>query len=1065
MTNALDVPPEDLWKQTHLWEAITASGDPEAEVVRSFLNLEMPKIERVLRSGGTSSKDFTLHDDEHSWRVAQKMAQVIPAQVLAALNVYEMALLLLSAYLHDIGMTPEYGVLKAHYDYLAYASTRLSPEEREEIQHFLDSEADLQSLEPPLLTLYPGAERQAFVEQLVARYAREKHNDWSQRWIENHLPDASLGSYKGWRADLVMLCRSHHEGYAELMQTRFNPGLVGTPGRIVHFRYLAAVLRMADILDFDPERTPRIIFEHRAVIKSSAIYWWKDHEVATAISADQIRVSARPDSARVHRAVLQMLDDIDAELRLCRMLDDNTHFDSAPGAGHTLPHRWQLPVSVVRNVQPRDGKYIYIDGSFRPNTEKLLQLLAGSRLYGSPLAGVRELLQNAFDAVKEDLAVKRLHEGPGADPAMLDAFANLHMVTLSLTNKEGRLWLECTDTGVGMTRQIISDHLLVSGSPKRSQIIGLERACREAGFTLGRTGEFGIGALSYFMLADQVVIETRRNQTYQDEEGTGWSFETGGVGSFGELRASAAAKPGTAVRLRLRDDATLGVGSFWASLLEYLRDLLVNVPCRVRATTPLSSLSLSLSPGWARQQEALKEFIAIQRPSFNGLFPETDPAVRAWREQEAEVTRLLHARLRLASEEGQLPGGMGAYRVVMPYFEYPFGISAHLVEMPLDTEAPAYALRSNQIWRLSTSVRVAWNGIEVPNALEQLGPSWHLMRPVLPFIADVDLRSSQAASVAIDRRSLEIHPDTVKQVQEVLTQTVISLVEKLRQAPDAFVLDDAVTDARLELGRRSGKPTFWIQPALSGTKTQYRLTRVRYPATDNAGGLITDGQLYWRGQQLQVLGQFSDAGVTGSELKWNSAAGPFDTLGVMSDGRTGCMGIWTGTQPREINVFGNVLIELPPAWRHVYFINGHDRTEYRNRDHVIVRVMDPAFAAMLQAMEDSEAVLEQRVKDEALQSRGKAAAWLAAVARDMDDLFESGIIEAALPFIELVLKGEPEFERLGHRLFAVSLTEDFRALSVGAEGVDVHVTAAQIARILPEPGPEWIIQCGEPDAQ
>lgn len=66
----------------------------------------MPDIERVLNAG-TSPLDFTLHDAEHSFRVAEWMARIVPDDVLPKLSVYELALLLLSAYLHDIGMAPE----------------------------------------------------------------------------------------------------------------------------------------------------------------------------------------------------------------------------------------------------------------------------------------------------------------------------------------------------------------------------------------------------------------------------------------------------------------------------------------------------------------------------------------------------------------------------------------------------------------------------------------------------------------------------------------------------------------------------------------------------------------------------------------------------------------------------------------------------------------------------------------------------------------------------------------------------------------------------------------------
>ena len=87
-----------------------------------------------------------------------------------------------------------------------------------------------------------------------------------------------------------------------------------------------------------------------------------------------------------------------------------------------------------------------------------------------------------------------------------------------------------------MTKQIISEFLLVSGRNRPYTLIELERHCEKAGFRLNRSGEFGIGVLSYFMIADLVEIRTRPHLDYYKIPQEGWKFTTKGVGSFGELR-------------------------------------------------------------------------------------------------------------------------------------------------------------------------------------------------------------------------------------------------------------------------------------------------------------------------------------------------------------------------------------------------------------------------------------------------------------------------------------------------------------------------------------------------
>lgn len=108
------------WKETRLWRWIKAAKGPEAVRVKGLLAIRMPEIQQILTSAGTAPTDFTLHDGEHSFRVAERMCQIIPIDTQSALSVYELALLLFSAYLHDIGMTPEQEKLRRHWRHLLF---------------------------------------------------------------------------------------------------------------------------------------------------------------------------------------------------------------------------------------------------------------------------------------------------------------------------------------------------------------------------------------------------------------------------------------------------------------------------------------------------------------------------------------------------------------------------------------------------------------------------------------------------------------------------------------------------------------------------------------------------------------------------------------------------------------------------------------------------------------------------------------------------------------------------------------------------------------------------------
>jgi len=252
---------------------------------------------------------------------------------------------------------------------------------------------------------------------------------------------------------------------------------------------------------------------------------------------------ARPRNARVHKALTQLADWIDQELQGIARFGEK--LPPIYRIGKQDIHRdWNLASALVRNIEPAPNTYEYIEGAFRPNTARLLQILSGEQLYDESLASVRELLQNAFDAVREKIARRRLHTENPANLALEEQFGNEERVELILElrkipfkqHEELQFWLVCEDTGVGLTKNIITNHFLVSGQSRRHDVLELERRCEAAGFQLGRTGQFGIGVLSYFMIGCEVNITTTRFQDCGDLDAAGWHFTTHGVGDFGELR-------------------------------------------------------------------------------------------------------------------------------------------------------------------------------------------------------------------------------------------------------------------------------------------------------------------------------------------------------------------------------------------------------------------------------------------------------------------------------------------------------------------------------------------------
>lgn len=169
--------------------------------------------------------------------------------------------------------------------------------------------------------------------------------------------------------------------------------------------------------------------------------------------------------------------------------------------------------------------------TFQVDLHGLVDLLA-NHLYSSPRVYLRELLQNAVDAV-----TARRQADPTADGR------------LRITVRDGELIVE--DTGIGLTEQDIHAFVATIGrSSKRDQLTELDIATARRDFI----GQFGIGLLACFMVADEVTIVTR-SATRSDTRPVEWRGRPDGRYEIRALDSAEMPGPGTRVRLTARPGA------------------------------------------------------------------------------------------------------------------------------------------------------------------------------------------------------------------------------------------------------------------------------------------------------------------------------------------------------------------------------------------------------------------------------------------------------------------------------------------------------------------------------
>lgn len=178
---------------------------------------------------------------------------------------------------------------------------------------------------------------------------------------------------------------------------------------------------------------------------------------------------------------------------------------------------------------------------FQAEVSELLHLMVHS-VYSETDIFLRELVSNASDACD------KLRYEAIASPALLGEGEALKIRIIP--NKTAGT-LAIADNGIGMERQELIDHL---GTIARSGTKAFVSKLKEAKDGLGLIGQFGVGFYSAFMVAEKIVVVSRRAG-----ESDVWTWTSSGGSGFEIARASeeeaARVARGTEIVLHLKDEA------------------------------------------------------------------------------------------------------------------------------------------------------------------------------------------------------------------------------------------------------------------------------------------------------------------------------------------------------------------------------------------------------------------------------------------------------------------------------------------------------------------------------
>ncbi len=448
-------------------------------------------------------KQYTLHDEEHLFRVLHLMGRLIGDEQLERISKPELVLLILSAFFHDLGMAPEEKQVitwKKSWD----ISPTLEDHEKndfEEFQRYLNSIPIKYQKSKKILSEGKTTEAQSIIQHLISEFIRKTHAQRATRIIEYDWKNKIKFRDYDLTVDLAHICKSHNDPPKSIL--KLDSHLICGDGIYCCLPLVALFLRLADVLDFDGKRTPNVLFSHLYITNPISLVEWQKHRSIQAweINRDKVIFSAKCNHPAIESSINKFCDYIDFELSSANNII--SQLNSSQGYKER-EIQLRVPFHVTRDKIKTevdfngDPKYLYKDSQFNLSKKQVINILMGTKLYGNTDSALRELIQNSIDACLLRKALYNLW-GEAYEPE----------ITITYKKVGDQYKLIVNDNGIGMDQYIIDNYFSNIGSSyyNSEDFYSAQSLTTEKFKPISR---FGIGILSCFMVSDFIKVETKR---------------------------------------------------------------------------------------------------------------------------------------------------------------------------------------------------------------------------------------------------------------------------------------------------------------------------------------------------------------------------------------------------------------------------------------------------------------------------------------------------------------------------------------------------------------------------
>ncbi|MFC9247343.1 caspase family protein [Streptomyces sp. NPDC057136] len=539
-----------LVREHPVWAKVT---DPlEAEEWRAQAETVVRTLDRELADEREGLRDDPWLDWEADLRTSERLAELVDRAEVAAFTPAEAALLAVAPALY-FGFRVR---LAARAD---YRDLRTEWDQYPRLQRQTDPGGGAGG---------PRADRQ------VVSGASQRDRRVAEAWVL-HQTRCDPGNAHDRSGELVHFLRTMLEGTDELEDEcsppivswlframRHGGGVLAEPPVLAaqarkdepSYQRVGLMLCVARLMALDRSELPSVLVEHLGGREPIGL-------VRVRLSVDGAQWSMPTEN----RGTLTLAAECGHQALMVALQEQVQALDGLFCSNLRIPGLADLPsrasdIEVKPELDRETGepRFYPIATRFGLDATRVRDLLTGEALYGDRHLAIRELYQNAMDACQVREAREQVLAKQGETPGWRGGIE----FTQQFDRARGRWYVDCVDNGSGMGRRELL-HSFAQGGARLSHLSSFQEemlAWRQRGITIQQNSRFGIGVLSYFMIADEIEVITRKFRPDGNPEPTALRVTIDGPEHLFQV-AQCQEDPkfvlddcGTRIRLYLRED-------------------------------------------------------------------------------------------------------------------------------------------------------------------------------------------------------------------------------------------------------------------------------------------------------------------------------------------------------------------------------------------------------------------------------------------------------------------------------------------------------------------------------